>query len=102
MSKHPFSGHGELWDVLVDDTPPTVDRRVAWSQQLLSALAELQRSAIIHRDLNPWNLFLSSEQPRAVKLGDFGAVMSTLPPKPPPNPQKKEDWISMLPTCRTC
>ena len=76
---NPSSGHGELWDVLVDDTPPTVDRRMAWSRQILGALAELERSTIIHRDLNPWNLFLSSEQPRAVKLGDFGAVMSTLP-----------------------
>jgi serine/threonine protein kinase len=44
--------------------------RTRWSLQLAGALAHVHGQCIAHRDLNPWNVFLTAD--RDAKVGDFG------------------------------
>ena len=51
---------------------PTADRE-RWSRQLAGAVAHMHERGIVHRDLNPWNVFVVNEGGKEnVKIGDFG------------------------------
>ncbi|XP_019182498.1 PREDICTED: serine/threonine-protein kinase Nek1-like [Ipomoea nil] len=58
-----------LWNI----RPSTLDRKEAlvMALEISRAMAYLHENGIIHRDLNPNNIFLS-ESKKSVKLGDFG------------------------------
>ncbi|MCB9622407.1 MAG: protein kinase [Sandaracinus sp.] len=51
-----------------------VDEVVALARRVASALAELHRQGIVHRDVKPANLFLVDGDPTRVKLLDLGAA----------------------------
>ncbi len=44
--------------------------RQRWSRDLAGALAHVHALGIVHRDLNPWNVFVTKQL--EAKLGDFG------------------------------
>ena len=51
---------------------PAADRE-RWSRQLAGAVAHMHERGIVHRDLNPWNVFVVNEGGKEnVKIGDFG------------------------------
>jgi serine/threonine-protein kinase len=52
----------------------SVERAIFLLRQLLSALAELHRRKIFHRDLKPGNILLTAKQGGSVKLCDFGTA----------------------------
>ena len=64
---------GELWAALLE-TPPSAAECAAWSSALLDALQAVHGLQIVHRDLSPWNAFVSTDakQNRTLQLGDFG------------------------------
>lgn len=51
--------------------PVSENRIRAWSSQLVSAVKFLHDHGIVHRDIKPHNIFLTTDL-RTVKLGDFG------------------------------
>jgi eukaryotic-like serine/threonine-protein kinase len=53
----------------------TVQRSCAWAADLAGALAQAHRAGIIHGDIKPGNIFVTSEE--KVKLGDFGIACLT-------------------------
>eukprot|EP00931_Biecheleriopsis_adriatica_P089185 TRINITY_DN6334_c0_g2_i1.p1 TRINITY_DN6334_c0_g2~~TRINITY_DN6334_c0_g2_i1.p1 ORF type:complete len:388 (+),score=93.66 TRINITY_DN6334_c0_g2_i1:31-1194(+) len=59
----------DLWSCL-EEAEPTSRERERWTEQLASALNYIHEHGIVHRDLNPWNVFVTGE--RDVKIGDFG------------------------------
>lgn len=65
---------GELYEILEDDTtlPEETVRKIAI--QLVKALQFLHSSRIIHRDMKPQNILISSNG--VVKLCDFGFARS--------------------------
>ena len=65
---------GELWDALLEQ-PPSPAECASWSSALLDALAAVHEERIVHRDLSPWNCFISTAGAtgtRSIQLGDFG------------------------------
>lgn len=73
-----------LWDALVDTTSQAGDtrkERLGWTQSLFRAVEHCHRLHVLHRDINPWNIFLvggSGEHPRrsaSLRLGDFGLAV---------------------------
>ncbi len=72
--------HGMLWDVLEAEQDAAVSRseRLGWAHAILSAVALCHACGVAHRDVSPWNCFLSSgadgnaKEQRRLKLGDFG------------------------------
>ena len=65
----------ELWQAVLQ--PPTssaaLSERLQWSKDVLSAVACLHSIKVAHRDVNPWNLFVSfGHTGRRCKLGDLG------------------------------
>jgi serine/threonine protein kinase len=66
---------GELWAALIsrgEHEQPSADDRLRWSVQLLNALHHLHVHGVAHRDLSPWNVWLSA---RCIKVGDFGLAV---------------------------
>lgn len=63
----------ELWQALLE-SPPTTAECHAWSRNLLDALQAVHDQRVIHRDLSPWNVFVSRgpDGLRQLRLGDFG------------------------------
>lgn len=66
---------GPDWVALAGATPAVADRR-AWTLQLCRAVQHCHQHRVLHRDINPWNVFLVrgrfGPQGAAVRLGDFG------------------------------
>ena len=66
----------DLWScveaALVGDGASALERskRRLWSRQIASALAHMHAHCILHRDLNPWNVFVTASND--AKIGDFG------------------------------
>ena len=59
----------DLWDSL-ENSAPSASERMEWSRQLAGAVQEIHQNGAIHRDFNPWNVFVTSK--RRLKIGDFG------------------------------
>jgi len=69
----------ELWSALSGtDRPATYEERAGWSVELLAGLECVHAAGVVHRDLSPWNCFLTSAaaaantERRRLKIGDFG------------------------------
>ena len=58
---------------------PKVKYVLMWSRQLFSALACLHSVDLIHRDVKPANVMISSDG-KTLKLIDFGLCRQALPP----------------------
>jgi len=59
----------DLWSCLEAGCPTPVERS-SWSLQLAGALRHIHSHHVVHRDLNPWNIFVTGT--REVRVGDFG------------------------------
>lgn len=58
---------------LVDDQPSVLAYRHAWSLQIAASLEHLHSHDTVHRDLNPFNIFLVFDGRQwLAKVGDFG------------------------------
>lgn len=66
--------HGELLNILQDDTSLPESTVAQIARQLASALSYLHYHHVIHRDIKPQNILLSSNG--IIKLADFGFARS--------------------------
>ncbi|XP_071914537.1 uncharacterized protein [Coffea arabica] len=64
---------GSLASKLAKEKELRTDMAWSYSRQILEALQCIQRKNIIHRDLNPKNIFIDDSG--TVKIGDFGLAM---------------------------
>lgn len=62
--------HGELWQILTDDKSLPEEVVASVARQLVDALHYLHSHRIVHRDMKPQNVLVSSGG--VVKLADFG------------------------------
>ncbi len=65
--------HGSLADYLETHDPVPEARVWDWLLDLLLALEHVHRSALVHMDVKPANIFLASNS--TLKLGDFGIAV---------------------------
>jgi len=81
---------GELWDAVEAERGAAVSKaeRISWARAILTAVAWIHGHGIAHRDVSPWNCFLSSgahgdgegqQRRRLLKLGDFGLACRVPP-----------------------
>ena len=63
---------GKTLEALFDDGPLPLYRAAAWAGDLASALGQAHRANVIHGDVKPANILVTSEN--QVKLGDFGVA----------------------------
>jgi serine/threonine-protein kinase len=69
----------------LDERGPMEAREAASiAVDIASALGEVHARGIIHRDINPRNIFLLDQQPSAIKLIDFGIARFPQPAGAPP------------------
>lgn len=61
----------ELWERLPTNVSKDGHMRSLWAKQISSAVAHIHECGIVHRDLNPYNVFVSRTTGNA-KVGDFG------------------------------
>ena len=73
---------GELFQILEDDGRLPLAQVRSIAGQLVSALYYLHSNRILHRDMKPQNILISTTN--SIKLCDFGfaRAMSSLPPVP--------------------
>jgi hypothetical protein len=67
-----FMAHGDLAGYLKRHGPPSPELAIHWLDQSLQGLLYAHQHGILHRDLKPQNLLLTSEGD--VKLCDFGLL----------------------------
>ena len=65
---------GELFDRIVAKGSFSEAEAATVMRQLLSALADCHRRGVLHRDVKPENLLLTSSEGWELKLSDFGLV----------------------------
>jgi serine/threonine protein kinase len=63
---------GKTLDALFDDGPLPLSRAAAWAGDLATALGQAHRASVIHGDVKPANILVTSDN--QVKLGDFGVA----------------------------
>mmetsp|Transcript_9585 Transcript_9585/g.30691 ORF Transcript_9585/g.30691 Transcript_9585/m.30691 type:complete len:588 (+) Transcript_9585:66-1829(+) len=90
---------GELFDRIVDRGNFTEAEAKTVMRQLLSALSDMHRRGVIHRDVKPENLLLTTPDGWDIKLSDFGLVKTleeeedTAEAAPAPSSSRDEaDW----------
>lgn len=65
---------GPTLDAVVRDGPLPFKQVISYSRQVVSALADASRLGIVHGDIKPSNLILTSN--KSIKLGDFGLAQT--------------------------
>ena len=67
---------GRRLDEACDDPATTIDQILRWMLQLCDAVSYVHRNLILHRDLKPGNVMVTSDGPDSgqVKLLDFGTL----------------------------
>jgi serine/threonine protein kinase len=73
---------GEDLSVRLARQPLSLDESLMLLRFVCQALDVAHASGIIHRDIKPANLFLTSSDPRSVKLLDFGIARLAVPAAP--------------------
>ena len=63
---------GKTLDALFDAGPLPLYRAAAWAGDLATALSQAHRASVIHGDVKPANILVTSDN--QVKLGDFGVA----------------------------
>ncbi len=74
-----YLSRGDLGEWMKHHGPPAVELAVRWLHQALEALQYAHQHGILHRDVKPQNLLLTSDGD--VKLGDFGLSRPAEPVK---------------------
>eukprot|EP00928_Gymnodinium_smaydae_P011145 TRINITY_DN14150_c0_g1_i1.p1 TRINITY_DN14150_c0_g1~~TRINITY_DN14150_c0_g1_i1.p1 ORF type:complete len:482 (-),score=80.10 TRINITY_DN14150_c0_g1_i1:8-1417(-) len=79
----------ELWSYVVEGAAGasiTEVVKVTWALQLAEGLHHIQTRQVMHRDLSPWNIFVSKppsaadgQAPPTLKIGDFGMAVQMGP-----------------------
>ena len=84
-----------LAEALVQESPFEVDRACRIAAQLLDGLSALHAAGVVHRDLKPDNVLLSTgDGGELAKISDLGVVAWT-PGRAP------ETWVELTPAGRT-
>jgi eukaryotic-like serine/threonine-protein kinase len=70
--------HESLFDAVhKSDTPPSLRQRIMWLVQAGKGIAFLHEKGVIHRDIKPGNMLITSPATgRRLKMGDFGLSKS--------------------------
>ena len=70
--------HESLFDAVhKSDTPPSLRQRIMWLVQAGKGIAFLHAKGVIHRDIKPGNMLITSpDTGRRLKMGDFGLSKS--------------------------
>lgn len=97
-----YACHGNLRGFMgtpVDPLP--VAQALTWGRQLAEALAFLHSQGIVHQDVKPENILVTSDL--SIKLGDFGAAIAVGPMRRPrlggshPRPHQPRRRLLSLP-----
>ncbi|KAG8901787.1 hypothetical protein FRB99_005104 [Tulasnella sp. 403] len=67
---------GDLLDYIINNGPVPEDQARIWTAQMVDAIAYTHRKNITHRDLKPENILLTGDDPRMIKIADFGLAKS--------------------------
>lgn len=70
-----YAEKGELYKHLQKDGPFTEHKAASYISQIANALVYLQKKKVIHRDMKPENVLLSSDD--KIKISDFGWAIHT-------------------------
>lgn len=75
---------GELWDVLEEDgTVVDASERTEWVHQLLAAVSHCHAHGVAHRDISPWNAWVTTSE--------HGDAVTALAPCKAPTASNTED-----------